>query len=78
MDIYLRVYVRYTKSHLYYYESNTSYNTLGKISLSNDITFRYDNQRKMLKWCTHTGRSFCFYALNKTDFDVWKVSAALN
>jgi len=71
MDLYLRVYVRLTASFLYYYETDTSYTTLGKISMA-DVTFRYDNIQKLLKWCTSTGRSFCFYALNEHDFETWK------
>ena len=71
MDLYLRVYVRLTKSHLFYYESINSYNTLGKIAL-NDVSFRFESKQKMLKWCTRTGRSYCFFALNNENYETWK------
>ena len=72
INFHLRVYVRLTSEFLYYYESETSYTILGKILIKN-VTSRFDKKRKMIKWMTKEGRSFCFYALNQTDFVHWTV-----
>ena len=71
IDYYLRVYVRLTEDYLFYYESESSYTTIGKISVAG-LPSRFDRKRRIIKWTTMEGRSYCFHALNQQDFEVWR------
>lgn len=72
VSFFMKVYVRLTASHLFYYENDTTYTTLGKISLA-DTIFRYDAKKKLLKWSLKNGRSFSFFALTTKDYNEWIV-----